>query len=141
MGFWGPNAFDSDEALEWMGQVEDEEDTGLVDEAIEAVAGASEKDRLDIETCVAAIVSAELVAAMGGKASPRLPDGMKEWVLSQDEPDAELVAQAVKAVERISKASRLADEFGADPEGLEDWRFALGGLVKRLQNAKTAAAD
>jgi hypothetical protein len=139
MGFWGPNAFDSDEALDWMGQVEDEEDAGMVEDAIAAVADADEKDRLDIETCVAAIVSAELVAAMGGKASPRLPDGMKEWVVSQDEPEAEVVAQAVKAVERISKASRLADEYGADADNLEDWRIALGGLVKRLKSAKTAS--
>ena len=141
MGFWGPNAFDSDEALDWMSQVEDEEDTGVLEDAIAAAADASEKDRLDIETCVAAIVSAELVAALGGKPSPRLPDGMKEWVVSQEEPEAELVAQAVKAVERISKASRLADEYGADADNLEDWRLALGGLVKRLKSAKVAASE
>jgi hypothetical protein len=139
MGFWGPNAFDSDEALDWMSQVEDEEDTGVLEDAIAAAADAPEKDRLDIETCVAAIVSAELVAALGGKPSPRLPDGMKEWVVSQEEPEAELVAQAVKAVERISKASRLADEYGADADNLEDWRIALGGLVKRLKAAKVAS--
>jgi len=140
MGAWGVGSFQNDQALEWLGEVESEDDPALIEDALGTISEADEDAYLDADDCNVAIAAAELVAAMGGQPSPRLPDGMKEWCDEQEDPEPELVADAVTAIERIGKDSELVEQYTEDGELDPRWKKSLDDLVKRLKAASTSEA-
>jgi hypothetical protein len=138
MGAWGPGAFQNDQALDWLGEVESEDDSTLVDDALGTVVGAADGDYLDADDCSVAIAAAELVAAMGGQPSPRLPDGIKDWCDEQEEPDPEMVSDALAALTRIREASELVELWTEGGELNQRWVSGLEDLARRLGAANTA---
>jgi len=137
MSAWGPGAFQNDRALEWLGDVESQDDPTLIDDAIDDVAEAGEGDRLELATCQTALAAAELVAAMGGKRSPRLPDEVAAWAGEQEEPEVELVQSSIAAVGRIRARSELRDSLSEDGDPDAYWLRSLDDLVSRLSAAQT----
>lgn len=135
MSAWGPSALQNDDAVEWLGTLEDDEDIGLVDEALDAVTDADEEEVLEAEVCCAALAAAEVVAALAGKPSPRLPDGIKEMIADEDPIEAELLDQAIEAVGRVRTDSELLIQW-QEEGGVDDWYSALDELTKRLTSAK-----
>lgn len=140
MGAWGPGPFQNDQALEWLAEIEEQDDPTLIDDAIDTVIDAGDDDHLDADECQAAIAAAELVAAMGGKPSPRLPDEVGAWAGEQEEPEAELVEQALAAIERIRTSSELREAFSDDGAPNPHWLKSLDDLVARLSAATTLDA-
>lgn len=138
MGAWGPGAFQNDQALDWLGEVESDDDASLVDDALAAIVGAADDDHLDADECSVAIAAAELVAAMGGQASPRLPDGIKDWCDEQEEPDPEMVSDALAALTRIREGSELVEQWSEGGELNQRWVSGLEDLARRLAAANTA---
>ncbi|MCA9515362.1 MAG: DUF4259 domain-containing protein [Myxococcales bacterium] len=136
MDVWGPSALQNDDAMEWLGTLEDEEDLGLVDEALDAVTEADDEDVLEADACCVALAAAEVVAALAGKPSPRLPDGIKEMIEGEDPPDGALIDQAIEAIGRVRGDSELLIQWNEHEDGPEDWFYALDELTKRLTAAK-----
>jgi len=139
MGAWGAGSFQNDQALEWLGEVESEDDVALVEDALGTVAEAAEDDFLDADDCTVAIAAAEIIAAMGGQPSPRLPDGMKDWCDEQEEPDPEMVQDALAAIQRIRTDSELVTLWSEGGELDKRWVASLDDLVKRLNAANVTA--
>ena len=138
MGAWGAGSFQNDQALEWLGEVESEDDVALVEDALGTVAEAAEDDFLDADDCSVAIAAAEIIAAMGGQPSPRLPDGMKDWCDEQEEPDPEMVSDALAALTRIREGSELVEQWSEGGELNQRWVSGLEDLARRLAAANTA---
>lgn len=138
MGAWGPGPFQNDQALAWLAEVEEQDDPTLIDDAVDAIVEAGDDDHLDADDCQAAIAAAEVVAAMGGKPSPRLPDEIGEWAGEQEAPDDDLVQQAVAAIARIRTNSELREAFTEEGTVDAGWLRSLDDLVARLSLATTA---
>lgn len=138
MGAWGVGSFQNDQALEWLGEMESEDDTTLIEDALGTITEADEGAHLDADECNVAIAAAELVAAMGGQPSKRLPDGMKDWCDEQDDPEPEVVADALAAIAKIRKGSELLEQYTEGGKVDVAWEKSLDDLVKRLNAANTA---
>lgn len=135
MGAWGPSALQNDDAVDWLGTLEDEEDISLIDDALDAITDADEEEVLEADACCVALAAAEVVAALGGKPSPRLPDGIKELIADEDPIEPELVDQALEAVGRVRADSELLIQW-QEEGSVDDWFAALDELTKRLTATK-----
>lgn len=137
MGAWGLGSFENDDALDWCISLVDGEDDGPILEALEAVAGASGIEYLDVDVCGAAVAAAEVIAALAGHPPRSLPDDVAEWVRIQSADVArELVgkhaASATFAVRRVRDDSEAA-ELWKDSGDHAQWRAALDDLEVRLR--------
>lgn len=128
MGAWGTGSFENDDALDFLAGLEEEEDLEVVEDAIDAVIDV---DYVDSDAASAAVAAVEVVAAMLGKAAPRLPKEIAAWARGQGAPEAELVEAAKKALDVVLNKSELRNLWD-DSEDAERWAEAIKGLAARL---------
>ena len=128
MGAWGTGSFENDDALDFLAGLDEEEDADAVIETLEA---AVEADYLEAPDASAAVAAAEVVAAMLGKAAPRLPKEVAAWALSQGAPDAELLAAAKGALGVVLENSELKDLW-EDGDEAARWADGVKALLARL---------
>ena len=129
MGAWGHNTFDNDDALDWVGDLEDS-GRGAIDDALRAVTDDAE-DYIESPDCCNALAAAETVAAMKGNPSPDLPEEVAGWVQDQDAPADDLVAKAKQAVDVVAKESELK-ELWQESNSYEQWQASIKELKSRL---------
>jgi len=129
MGAWGVSPFENDNALDWVWNLEEAEDTSVLSDALDAVAAAEEI----VEDCEEAIAAAEVVAALLGRAVADLPDEVTEFVKKhgKKKPSPKLVKLAAAVVRRISKASDLKERWD-ESESAKEWQKTMKDLLKRL---------
>ena len=108
--------------------LEEEEDLEVVEDAIDAVIDV---DYVDSDAASAAVAAVEVVAAMLGKAAPRLPKEIAAWARAQGAPEAELVEAAKKALDVVLNKSELRNLWD-DSEDAERWAEVIKGLAARL---------
>lgn len=133
-------AFCTDEAAEWLQQLDPSRGKAPVDKALRAVADSADP-RASAGRAEIALVAAELVAALHGRPHPALPDPGRSWVAAQGgahavrtDADFDALVTATRALDFIVTSSQLSDardEAGAD----ERWRDALDDLRMRLAAA------
>jgi hypothetical protein len=128
MGAWGTGSFENDDALDFLAGLEEEEDLEVVEDAIDAVIDV---DYVDSDAASAAVAAVEVVAAMLGKAAPRLPKEIAAWARSQGAPEAELVDAAKKALDVVLNKSELRNLWD-DSEDADRWAEVIKGLAARL---------
>jgi hypothetical protein len=75
MGAWVTSAFENDDALDWVSELED----GTVD-LVRASLAVTESDYLELPDGSVAIAAAEVIAAAVGNPSPSLPASVTRWV-------------------------------------------------------------
>jgi Domain of unknown function (DUF4259) len=90
MGTWGHSAFENDDALDWIAELEVAKDTSILMAAFEAVLKADE-DYIEIPEASIIISAAEVVAALLGQADPSLPQEVQAWVAAHANIDVKLL--------------------------------------------------
>jgi hypothetical protein len=132
MGTWGYNAFENDDARDWIYEVEDTKDLTAIKDALDAIT-ADPPDYLEAPSCQRAIAAAEAVAALAGKPSPSLPEELVRWIMENKLPVGSLRIQAVQALEKIVSESELKDLW-EEGEGFDAWKSTVADLQNRLKN-------
>ncbi|MEP6688094.1 MAG: DUF4259 domain-containing protein [Gemmatimonadales bacterium] len=130
MGAWGVGAFENDDASDWVYQLEEAGDFALVRDTL---AAAAEPDGyLESPTCSMALAAAEVVAALGGRAAPDLPEEVRTWVRAHRGavPD-DLTGLSVRALDQVAADSELK-ELWAESDEHEIWVDRLQELRSRL---------
>jgi Domain of unknown function (DUF4259) len=129
MGAWGHSAFENDDALDWMAELEVAEDPSVLMAAFEAVLGTDE-DYIEIPEASITISAAEVVAALLGQTDPTLPQEVQAWVAGQENVDVSVVEKARSAVNRVLEDSELKDVW--EDSGSDDWKMGVEALLRRL---------
>ena len=133
---WGVRAFENDTALDWIWELEDEDDTFILSDAFAAIVEAETEGEVDAQSAEEALAAAEVVAAMLERPLPDLPAEVNSYLRKvRRRPSSELVDLAVEAVERILEGSELRDRWAAAGDA-EKWAVAVGDLHYRLQGRK-----
>ena len=133
MGTWGTGTFENDSALDWVGQLTESQDDSVLDAAFDAVI-ETEEDLIDADDCSNALAAAEIVAAMSGKSSGTLPDGVAAWMKGKPKPGEDLVQKAREAVaEVLTDQSELLELWkDAEPDDFKGWKSGVDDLKRRL---------
>ncbi|MEL6870449.1 MAG: DUF4259 domain-containing protein [Pseudomonadota bacterium] len=129
MGAWGLGTFENDDALDWVYELEASTGSGVLNASLAAVDGA---DYLEAPEACAALAAAEVVAALIGTPSQDLPEEVTGWLAAnQQQPDAELITMAHRAVSRIKSSSEL-QELWEETDEYAAWQHAMDELSLRL---------
>jgi uncharacterized protein DUF4259 len=133
-------AFCTDEAAEWLQQLDPARGRAPVEFALRSVAESADP-RAGAGRAEIALVAAELVAAINGYPHPALPEPGRQWVDAQGGPqgvrsdaDFEALVMATRALDLIVTSSQLSDAR-EDPDADRRWRVALDDLRMRLATA------
>ena len=131
MGAWGVGHFENDDALDWVGEVEDGDILEMVDEAI---AGAeSGGDYLEAPDGCWVLAAAEIIAAMLGHASTDLPEPLPTMIAQLPAgADPELVERTRAAVDRVLAEDSELRELWAETDDFDAWTSAVAELKTRL---------
>jgi hypothetical protein len=134
---WGVLPFENDTALDWIWELEDEDDTFILSDAFAAVVETESDGEVDTQTAEEALAAAEVLAAILGRPLPELPTEVNTYLakVSHKRPSSDLVDLALEAVERIVESSELRDRWAAT-ESAEKWLHAMGDLQYRLEGRR-----
>jgi hypothetical protein len=136
MGAWGCGAFDNDDALDFVGDLETTQGTGHLFTVFSLIP-VDEAAYVEAPEAAAAIAAAEVVAALLGRPSPALPEEMKAWVARHTDVEPRLVREALRVVERVLTRSELRELWEEGGE-FQFWQTSLTGLAARLQPSDPA---
>lgn len=130
MGAWGVGAFENDDASDWVYELEEAGDLSLVRETLEAA--ADPEGYLEAPTCAVALAAAEVVAAVGGRPAPDLPEEVRTWVAAHRTAlPGELQQLSVRALDQVAADSELKELWAeSDENGM--WVDRLQELRARL---------
>lgn len=137
MGAWGSGAFENDDAVDWL---TDLEENGVA--AVEvALVDASRGEYIEGDVGSCGLAAAEAVAAALSGPASELPDAVLEAVAAHADELRALRESALQAVRRVgaaeSELARLWEEAG---DG--QWRDGLRSLERRLiPTAARGSAD
>jgi hypothetical protein len=134
MGAWGVGVFENDDANDWVYELEQSSDLGVVLQALTDIAGTDEDGPESMESA-AALAAAEVVAALRGQPGDGLPDDVAKWVAGLGEPASpERVGSARAAVRQVLAASELKDQWDeSGTEQGEEWELQVEDLLSRLE--------
>lgn len=130
MGASGYSAFENDDALDWLAELEGAEDTSILEDAFDAVL-ENEEDYVEIPEASISIAAAEVVAALLGRAAASLPEAAIEWVEKQGEVHSNIVEKARNAVNRVLDDSELQGVW-EDSDNYDNWESEVDNLLQRL---------
>lgn len=127
-GAWGANAFENDDALDWLFVCTKAQGSGAVSDALNAVL---KSEFVEVDVGAAGIAAAEIVAARRGRPSSKLPEDARACIGSQQKIES-LAALARKVVGKVinPKTSELASEWAND--GSKAWQASVADLAERL---------
>lgn len=130
MGTWGTRNFENDGAQDWIFEVMDNKDGGMIADTLQFT--LNKDGFLDASECEDALAAAEVVAALFGKPSEDFPeDPLEDLDALNLLATPALRKLAVSVVEKIKQASEMREAWTAENQ-LEDWSGVLDDLVKRL---------
>jgi hypothetical protein len=130
MGASGYSAFENDDAMDWLAELEGAEDTSILEDAFDAILEADE-DYVEIPEASVAIAAAEVVAALLGRAATLLPEVAMEWIQKQGEVQFTIIEQARSAVNRVLDDSELQGVW-EDSDNYDNWKTEVNDLLRRL---------
>lgn len=127
MGAWGYGAFENDDALDWLIELEGSTGLAFVETTLERARG----EAIDVWDGCRALAACEIVAAARGAPSPSLPEEASRWLAAQSlrVPDA-LRDSALAALRAVGADSELKELW--DEEDVEVWLATLKELESRL---------
>lgn len=154
MGAWGLGSFENDDAMDWVGEVEEDGSLRPVRRALDSALSADADFGISGEAELG-VAAAEVVAAMQGKPSDGLPEELRTWLegrpwqrrgllgrvfgkpggASSDHAPAEIVeplaAKAREVVNRVMRDEGMRDRF-MNAADIAAWETGLRGLLGRL---------
>jgi hypothetical protein len=130
MGAWGCGNWENDDAMDWVGQLEESKGTDLLQRTLSKV--ASNADYVESPDSCEALAAAEVIAALKGAPGKDLPQEVRKWV-SQNKSglSPELSTLAVQAVTKIKSDSELK-ELWEESESSSAWLTVVKDLELRL---------
>jgi hypothetical protein len=132
MGAWGPESFANDDALDWIVELEQATDAGLLHHTLSAA--ADEPDYLEVDGASKAVAAAEVLAALAGLPATHLPEEVMVWVRARYAMvDKNLIALALRSLDRVRRDSELADLWAES--GPTEWESVIAELRSRLSRA------
>jgi hypothetical protein len=135
---WGAGLFQDDLATDFANQVVDGDGLDVVHRALAGAGQAS--GHLLYEFAIRALISAEVLAAVGGRAAKAMPPELENWVAvhrAEAVPDA-LWSLARSAVERVKDDSELS-ELWARSDQFGRWIDKVDDLLGRLDQSASAS--
>lgn len=133
MGAWGVDSFENDDASDWLADFCEAPDKTLIPDALSKVADMDSADYLEAPECCVGLAAAEVVAFLKGAPNTNLPSEAKDCLANLDiKADPNLVALALRAVERIKTNSELKELFD-ESESTAEWTQSVGNLETRLK--------
>ena len=131
MGAWATGSFDNDDALDWVWELKEAEDTSILQGAFSQVTDA--EDYLEAGDCCIGIAAAEVVAALRQRPAVKPPEEVTAFVARIGTPPSpDLIASALSALERIKTKSEL-QELWDEGDSHDEWQQAVAELEGRLK--------
>jgi hypothetical protein len=138
MGAWDVGSFANDDALDWVGALDSDDDGAVLREAFDRVQGQTEPGVGAFRACEA-LAAAEVVAAALGAPVDDAPEEVGAWVSRNREVvDDGLRTRALDAVRFVREQSELRVLW--DEEDPTDWLEAVDDLASRLSSGISAAS-
>ena len=130
MGTWGTRNFENDGSQDWVFEMMENKDGGMVADTLQFT--LNKDGVLDNSECEDALAAAEVVAALTGKPSEDFPeDPLDNLDVLNLLATPALRKLAVQTIEKIRQNSEMRD-LRAESNELEDWFSVLDDLVRRL---------
>jgi hypothetical protein len=131
MGAWGVGHFENDDAMDFVGDLVDEE-CGWKDLA--EVFELAESEYLEAPDAMQIIAAAALIDAGKNGAPKDSPEEIGEWLKGKKPAPDALKKQARKAVERVLKPESELLELWAEAEEADAkaWKKGVEALIERL---------
>lgn len=129
MGCWGPGPFDNDDAADWLYELAECPDDGVLRNVFEPVLlGCA--DAIDSRLALAA---AAVVAAWNNGRTDDLPEEVGEWIAPRGPLDPALAALAAQVLERLAATSELRyAAVSGDATSAEAWLATVRRLADEL---------
>ena len=131
MGAWGSDGFSNDDALDWLQDFAESPTLEMLRDTLEHILSADAED-LEAPDCSEAIAASEIIAALGGKPSAKIPDELKAWLQTGHGLNAQalrpLARRAMLAIEKESELQELWDES----DFRNQWHAEMADLIARL---------
>ena len=134
MGCWAIGSFGNDDAADWLSGLTEQDDLALVRETISQLLTAD--GYLDAPYATEALAAIEVVAAALGRptAAAQAEEDLMAWVARVNPaPEASLVSDAVRAIDRILAPESELRELWEDTEDFNEWQADVAGLRAQLQ--------
>jgi hypothetical protein len=130
MGTWGTRNFENDGSQDWVFEMMENKDGGMVADTLQF--SLNKDGILDTSECEDALAAAEVVAALAGKASEDFPEDPLDNLDSLNLLATPALRKlAIAVVEKIRTTSEMK-EVRTDEGQLDGWETVLNDLVKRL---------
>ena len=134
MDAWDASAFGNDSAADWLAEVVDTSDLGMIHEAFDAVLGAGD-DLIEIQAGEEAIAAADVVAWLSGHSGSNgdHADQIEGWLDNHElEFTEELAMKAKRSIDRIFNRPSELREAWEESEDFDEWKKELAKLKERL---------
>jgi len=134
MGCWAISSFGNDNAVDWLYGLTEQSDLSLVRETISQL--LAEGGYLDAPYATEALAAIEVVAAALGRPTDaaRAEENLMEWLdRVKPSPDASLVSDAIRAIDRILASESELRELWEETEDFSEWQADVTGLRTQLQ--------
>lgn len=134
MDAWDADALGNDTATDWLAEVVESSDLGMILEAFDTVLGAGD-ETVELQAGEEAIAAAELVAWIAGQPgkSGDHSDAIEAWM---DENELEftdsLAKKARQSIDRVFNNPSELREAWEEGEDFDDWKAELAKLKERL---------
>jgi hypothetical protein len=129
VGAWGTGIFENDKAADWAAELEEMK---TIQPVVSALQLACAEGYLEAPQSCRALVAAEVVAALSGNPTARLPKKVASWLRShQLQVNEDLVHLALQAIRRIETQSELR-ELWEESDELAGWVATIKDLERRL---------
>lgn len=125
MGAWGIGSFENDQAGDWIYDLEEADDWGLVQTTLQKILDGDDEDACE------ALAAAEVVAAALGRPLANLPEEATQWLGEHRDLPDNLVALATRAVTAVATTSELK-ELWEETADFDAWCGTVRDLQSRL---------
>ncbi|SFM76780.1 protein of unknown function [Chitinophaga sp. YR627] len=130
MGTWGTRNFENDGSQDWVFEMMDNKDGGMVADTLQF--SLSKDGVLDTSECEDALAAAEVVAALSGRASDDFPEDPLDHLDSLNLLATPALRKlAISVVEKIRTTSEMK-EVRTEEGQYESWDAVIADLLKRL---------
>lgn len=151
MSVWGANAFENDDAADWVAELEAEPGIERMLQAVDEVADPVHVGYIEIPDCCVAVAAAELLARLACRSSNSEPLSRESWSALVSEMQTydlikrlkmvDLAYHAVDRVLRDSDGSELHQHWMDSQFGYEVWAAAMEDLLDRLGRSRYALGE
>jgi hypothetical protein len=134
MGTWSVDAFGNDDAADWVHELEEAEDLGPIQEAIDAVLSVGD-EYLEAPEASIALAAAEVLARLCGNPGEKnsYTEVADRWVEgAQVKPTVELLDKAQAAIARILAENSELKELWEDSDEYDAWQASVDNLRARV---------